>query len=53
MLRTLEHGYPIRIVKADRETIGVDTPADLARAEGVLREDPVTRDYMTLPEETA
>lgn len=53
MLRTLEHGYPIRIVKADRETIGVDTLADLARAEGVLREDPVTRDYMTLPEETA
>ena len=51
--RSLEHGYPIRIVKADRETIGVDTPADLARAEGVLREDPVTRDYMTLPEETA
>jgi 3-deoxy-manno-octulosonate cytidylyltransferase (CMP-KDO synthetase) len=53
MLRTLEHGYPIRIVKADRETIGVDTPADLKRAEQVLREDPVTARYMTIPEADA
>ena len=49
MLRVLEHGYPVRIVKADRETIGVDTPADKARAEQVLRQDPVTARYMTVP----
>jgi 3-deoxy-manno-octulosonate cytidylyltransferase (CMP-KDO synthetase) len=52
MLRTLEHGYPVRIVKADRETIGVDTPADLVRAEEMLRDDPVTREYMSLPRMT-
>ena len=49
MMRTLEHGYDIRIVVARRETIGVDTPADRDRAEGMLRADPVTRLYMDLP----
>ena len=49
MMRTLEHGYDIRIVVAQRETIGVDTPADRDRAEGMLRADPVTRLYMDLP----
>lgn len=48
MLRTLEHGYPVRIVLAETETIGVDTPADLVRAEGMLREDPVTARYMDM-----
>lgn len=48
MLRTLEHGYSIRIVHTDVETIGVDTPADLARAEGVLRTDPWTPKYLKL-----
>ncbi len=46
MLRTIEHGYPVRIVQTDVETIGVDTPADLARAEGVLRRDPWTARYL-------
>jgi len=46
MLRTLEHGYPIQLVFTDTETIGVDTPADLARAEGVLREDESTAKYL-------
>lgn len=49
MLRTLESGYPIHIVSVDVETIGVDTPADLARGEGMLRLDPVTRRYLDLP----
>lgn len=46
MMRTLEHGYPVRMVFADRETIGVDTPADLLRAERVLRDDPWTGRYL-------
>ena len=46
MLRTLEHGYSVRIVATEKETIGVDTPNDLARAEGVLREDPWTAGYL-------
>lgn len=32
-LRALEWGYRIRMVEASRDTIGVDTPQDLARAE--------------------
>lgn len=48
MLRTLEHGYAIRIVVAGHETIGVDTPADRDRAEQVLRADPITARYLEL-----
>lgn len=46
MLRVLEHGLPIQLVRADTETIGVDTPDDLRRAETVLAADPVTKEYM-------
>ena len=46
MLRVLEHGLKVRVVFTDRETIGVDTPADLARAEKILKSDPVTRTYL-------
>jgi 3-deoxy-manno-octulosonate cytidylyltransferase (CMP-KDO synthetase) len=30
-LRWLQHGYDIRVVQTDMETIGIDTPDDLAR----------------------
>ncbi len=46
MLRVLEHGLPLQLVFTDVETIGVDTPVDRARAERVLREDPVTPRYL-------
>jgi 3-deoxy-manno-octulosonate cytidylyltransferase (CMP-KDO synthetase) len=46
MLRTLEHGHPIQLVFTDTETIGVDTPADLSRAEEALRSDPITAQYL-------
>ena len=46
MLRVLEHGYPLKFVHTDIETIGVDTPADLARAEDVLRSDAFTSQYL-------
>lgn len=48
MMRVLEHGLPIALVRSDTETIGVDTPADLARAEMILETDPVTARYMTV-----
>ncbi len=32
-LRALEHGFPIHIVETQGDTLEVDTPADLARAE--------------------
>lgn len=46
MLRVLEHGQRVRIVCTDSETFGVDTPADLVRAEGLLASDPTTRGYL-------
>jgi 3-deoxy-manno-octulosonate cytidylyltransferase (CMP-KDO synthetase) len=39
MLRALEHGYRIRLVKMDYATQSVDTPADLARVERLLESD--------------
>jgi 3-deoxy-manno-octulosonate cytidylyltransferase (CMP-KDO synthetase) len=35
-LRALEYGYRIRVVPTTYESVGVDTPADVARAERVL-----------------
>ena len=30
-LRAIENGYPIRVIETDYESLGVDTPEDLAR----------------------
>lgn len=46
MMRVLEHGLPLSVVRTEVETVGVDTPADLARAEAFLRADPLTATYM-------
>lgn len=46
MLRVLEHGLNVRMVFTEQETVGVDTPADLKRAEEMLRREPLTRRYM-------
>jgi len=35
-LRVLEHGYRIRVVQTTYESVGVDTPEDVARAERLL-----------------
>ena len=50
MLRVLEHGMDLYVVFTETETIGVDTPADLARGEQLLRDEPLTRQYMDLPQ---
>jgi 3-deoxy-manno-octulosonate cytidylyltransferase (CMP-KDO synthetase) len=39
-LRALEHGYRIRVVETGYDSVGVDTPDDLARARGQLGELP-------------
>jgi len=39
-LRMLEHGIRIKVVETPHDSIGVDTPEDLARAEAVLRPSP-------------
>ena len=36
-LRWLDHGYIVRVGQTDVETIGIDTPEDLARAEEFLQ----------------
>lgn len=36
-LRVLENGYEIAVVEAERLSIGVDTPADLERAEAAIQ----------------
>jgi 3-deoxy-manno-octulosonate cytidylyltransferase (CMP-KDO synthetase) len=45
MLRALEHGYPVRLVKTGFLTQSVDTTADLQRVEALLREDPLVPRY--------
>lgn len=37
-LRWLQNGYKIKVGETDVETIGIDTPEDLAQAEKILRE---------------
>lgn len=37
-LRWLENGYSISVVESNADTVGIDTPADLKRAEKFLRE---------------
>lgn len=46
MLRVLENGINLQLVFTDTETIGVDTPADLTRAEGMLADDLFTTHYL-------
>jgi len=45
MLRALEHGYPIRLVKSEYITQSVDTPEDLARVEALMKNDPLLKHY--------
>ena len=45
MLRALEHGHLIRLVRSEYVTQSVDTPADLARVEGLMQKDPLIQRY--------
>ncbi|HQT26160.1 MAG TPA: 3-deoxy-manno-octulosonate cytidylyltransferase [Burkholderiales bacterium] len=44
MMRVLEHGLKVRMVPTRYESNAVDTPADLARVEGLMREMASARD---------
>ena len=45
MLRILEHGGTVRMAPVDECTVSVDTPADLLRAEKLMRDDPLRMLY--------
>ena len=45
MMRLIEHGYPIRVVETRFQSIGVDTPADLAQAIETMKKDPLFPSY--------
>ena len=45
MLRALEHGYPVRLVRTKHVTFSVDTPSDLNRVSRLMKEDPLIRHY--------
>lgn len=45
MLRIIENGIPLKVVKIEKETIAVDVPQDLIRAEKVLLKDPLLKTY--------
>ena len=49
LMRVIEHGFPVQVVFTERETIGVDNPADLIRAEGMLEADDLTATYLPAP----
>lgn len=46
MMRVIEHGFEIQITFTETETIGVDTPDELRRAENRLGNDPFTERYL-------
>ena len=45
MLRLLEHGYRVKMVKTKFNTQAVDTQADLARVAGLMEADPLLASY--------
>lgn len=45
MLRALEHGYPVRIVRVEVSTHAVDTPQDLKAVELMMKSDPYAPNY--------
>ncbi len=47
MMRFLEHGMKVRMVETEFDTFAVDTPEDLARVENMMREDELTRSYIS------
>jgi len=45
LLRPLEHGFPVHAFHTAHQTVGVDVPGDIARAELALDHDPIYQTY--------
>jgi 3-deoxy-manno-octulosonate cytidylyltransferase (CMP-KDO synthetase) len=48
MMRVLEHGYQVKMVRTKFQTVSVDTPEDLAFAESIMAKDVLFTDYRGL-----
>lgn len=46
MLRIMEHGYKVKMIKTNHETYSVDTPEDLVLVADLMRNDPLLQKYM-------
>jgi 3-deoxy-manno-octulosonate cytidylyltransferase (CMP-KDO synthetase) len=46
MLRAIENGYKVRMVYSKHQSVSVDTPEDLKRAEGIMRNDSYYQQYL-------
>jgi 3-deoxy-manno-octulosonate cytidylyltransferase (CMP-KDO synthetase) len=46
MMRFIEHGRKVKMVETSFSTHAVDTPADLKYVEGLLSQDPLTKNYL-------
>lgn len=45
MMRTIEHEHKVKMVFTEAQTVSVDTPEDLARAEKLMANDPLINQY--------
>ena len=45
MMRVIEHGYKVKMVFSDEQTLSVDTIEDLARVEKLMKNDPLINQY--------
>jgi 3-deoxy-manno-octulosonate cytidylyltransferase (CMP-KDO synthetase) len=46
MMRFIEHGRRVKMVETSFATHAVDTPDDLKIVEGLMRKDPLTKEYL-------
>ena len=46
MMRFLEHGYKVRMVRTEYISHAVDTEADRVMVESIMKEDPLLKTYM-------
>ena len=45
MMRVIEHGYKVKMVFSDAQTLSVDTVEDLVRVEKLMENDPLIKNY--------
>lgn len=45
MMRVIEHGYKVKMVFTEAQTLSVDTADDLSRVEKLMENDPLNRNY--------